>query len=241
MIPQHHLGYFTGTGFENEITGIVRPGELKSTNDRKPSVLEQTTPQITPNQRQIFNNSPQSTFTQHFQDPRKYPSQYSRDGAFPNFLKPIPRARHPPDDSMITRYGMKQNMHAPQAYRQEKFDKDQYLSSSNSYNQIRTSPRHVPSTVPSSSGHLTIPNVGSMGSSFTAFSKSNSGSGLYDDQKFAHAAAKNKEERHQRISLQPTRHELKFISRRKQSENINVERPTFQMIQQEFHEPLQSL
>jgi hypothetical protein len=246
VIPQHHLGYFAGTGFEkDEIAEIVQPGELKSTNDRKRSVLEQATPQITPNQRQIFNNSTQSTFTQHFQDPRKYASQYygfERDGAFPNFLKPNPRARYPPDDPRITRYGMKQSVHSPQAYRQEKkYDKDQYLSSSNSYNQIRTSPRHVISTVPSSSKHLAIPNVESMRSSFTAFSKSNSGSGLYDDQKFAHAAAKNKEERHQRISLQPTRHELKIISGRKQSENINVERPTFQMTQQEFHEPLQSL
>ena len=238
MVPQHPLGYFPGTEFgKGEIPQNATLSQSVSTNDRNHGVLERATRQITPNQLQVFSNAEQPSTTQPFQKPTTYASQNLGFKTEGELLRPISLARYPPEYQTSTRYRMTEGMLDQQGYPQEKYEKDQYLSSTVSHHQISTSPRRV-GTV--SSEQLTIPSLRGMESSFTVFSKSRSSTDLLHDQNSSYAAAES-EKRQRSISAQPSRSEMKIISGRRQSEILNVKRPSFQMIQQKFHEPLQHL
>ncbi|XP_028405932.1 uncharacterized protein LOC114528470 isoform X2 [Dendronephthya gigantea] len=228
---RHQLGYFHERELEKgKITEGVATDQPMPT-----SALRRTTPQISSNKPQICRSSTQTTTT--LQEPRTYVSEnygFERDG---ELFKPIIRTGYPPDDQISPRFETEQSIHSLQEYRHENYDKDRTFSPSSSFDQIRSNPRRLPA---SASVNSTFPNEGSTKPLFSQFLKSSSDSTLHRDQNFVHAASDSRE-RQRSISLQPTRNELKIISRRRQSENVNVKRPSFQIEEKEFLEPFQSL
>ena len=232
VVPRHQLGYFQKREFEkdrNTAKGVTTNQSIPS------SVLQQTTPQMSSNKPQICSSGTQTTTT--LQEPRTYVFEnygFERDG---ELFKPILQARYLLDNQISPQFEAEQSIHSSQEYRHEKYDKGKAFSPSSSYNQIRSSPRHLPT---SASVHPTIPNERSMKPSFSQFSKFSPDRTLHRDQNFFHAAS-DSEEHQRKISSQPIKNELKIISRRRQSENVHVKRPSFHMEQQEFLEPFQSL